>query len=193
MHGLRRTGDGARVLRAELLSPLAAALGAALLASPVSVASVPPAGPTLSPATVELDATLRAEGNGKAEAVLIGRTLLARTWPAQIAKVRVDRAGSHAVAGLVLSGVKFHGPLDERGFLDENGLPERPWFKNQIYAPGAYTGYGVKTIPAVRESIEQKKWSQAEQGSVTVGHVLEKEAEIIEDAAKQLDSMDGAK
>ena len=30
----------------------------------------------------------------------------------------------------------------------------RPWFKNQIYAPGAYTGYGVKTIPAVRESIE---------------------------------------
>jgi N-acetylated-alpha-linked acidic dipeptidase len=81
----------------------------------------------------------------------------------------------------------------ERAFLDEQGLPERPWFKNQIYAPGAYTGYGVKTIPAVRESIEQKKWSQAEQGTQTVGKVLQHEANIIEDAAKQLESMDQAK
>jgi N-acetylated-alpha-linked acidic dipeptidase len=81
----------------------------------------------------------------------------------------------------------------ERGFLDENGLPERPWFKNQIYAPGAYTGYGVKTIPAVRESIEQKKWSNAEQGSQTVGRVLEHEAELIEEAAKQLEGMAGVK
>jgi N-acetylated-alpha-linked acidic dipeptidase len=81
----------------------------------------------------------------------------------------------------------------ERAFLDEQGLPERPWFKNQIYAPGAYTGYGVKTIPAVRESIEQKKWSQAEQGTQTVGKVLQHEADIIEDAAKQLESMDQAK
>ena len=81
----------------------------------------------------------------------------------------------------------------ERAFLDEQGLPDRPWFKNQIYAPGAYTGYGVKTIPAVRESIEQKKWSQAEQGTQTVGKVLQHEADIIEDAAKQLESMDQGK
>jgi hypothetical protein len=51
----------------------------------------------------------------------------------------------------------------------------------------------VKTIPAVRESIEQKQWSQAEQGTQTVGKVLQHEAEIIEDAAKQLESMDQAK
>jgi N-acetylated-alpha-linked acidic dipeptidase len=81
----------------------------------------------------------------------------------------------------------------ERAFLDEQGLPERPWFKNQIYAPGAYTGYGVKTIPVVRESIEQKKWAQAEQGTQTVGKVLQHEADIIEDAAKQLESMDQGK
>jgi len=81
----------------------------------------------------------------------------------------------------------------ERGFTDENGLPERPWFKNQIYAPGAYTGYGVKTLPAVRESIEQKKWTQAEQGSETIGKVLQREADMIEDAAKQLESMDQGK
>jgi N-acetylated-alpha-linked acidic dipeptidase len=81
----------------------------------------------------------------------------------------------------------------ERGFLDQQGLPGRPWFKNQVYAPGAYTGYGVKTLPAVRESIEQKKWSDADQGSVTVGRTLEHEAQLIEDAAKQLDAMEGGK
>ena len=41
-----------------------------------------------------------------------------------------------------------------RLFLNDKGLPERPWFKNQIYAPGAYTGYGVKTLPAIREPLE---------------------------------------
>ena len=81
----------------------------------------------------------------------------------------------------------------ERAFLDENGLPERSWYKNQIYAPGAYTGYGVKTIPAVREAIEQKKWSQAEQGTQTVGKVLQNEADLIEDAAKQLEALDQGK
>src|SRR5207248_1792722 len=81
----------------------------------------------------------------------------------------------------------------ERAFLDDNGLPERPWFKNQIYAPGAYTGYGVKTIPVVREAIEQKKWAQADRGAETVGRVLQHEADIVEDAAKQLESVPEAK
>jgi N-acetylated-alpha-linked acidic dipeptidase len=81
----------------------------------------------------------------------------------------------------------------ERAFCDENGLPERPWFKNQIYAPGAYTGYGVKTLPAVRESIEQKKWTQAEQGAETIGKVLQREADIVESAAKQLEALDQGK
>jgi N-acetylated-alpha-linked acidic dipeptidase len=41
-----------------------------------------------------------------------------------------------------------------------NGLPRRPWYKHSLYAPGFYTGYGVKTIPGVREAIEQKDWSE---------------------------------
>ena len=52
--------------------------------------------------------------------------------------------------------------LTERTFTTTEGLKERPWFKHQIYAPGAYTGYGVKTIPAVREMLEEDKWSDAE-------------------------------
>ncbi|HXG93290.1 MAG TPA: transferrin receptor-like dimerization domain-containing protein [Blastocatellia bacterium] len=50
----------------------------------------------------------------------------------------------------------------ERRLTRDEGLPRRPWFKHQIYAPGFYTGYGVKTIPGVREAIEQKQWSEVE-------------------------------
>ncbi len=51
----------------------------------------------------------------------------------------------------------------ERYLVNKKGLPRRPWFKNQIYAPGFYTGYGVKTLPAVREAIEQKNWKEAQE------------------------------
>ena len=50
----------------------------------------------------------------------------------------------------------------ERRLTSSEGLPGRPWFKHQIYAPGFYTGYGVKTLPAAREAIEQKKWKEAD-------------------------------
>ena len=46
----------------------------------------------------------------------------------------------------------------ERTLLKEHGLPQRPWYKHHIYAPGFYTGYGVKTLPGVREAIEQRKF-----------------------------------
>ena len=49
----------------------------------------------------------------------------------------------------------------ERVLTREDGLPGRPWFTHQIYAPGFYTGYGVKTIPGVREAIEQRDWPLA--------------------------------
>ena len=51
----------------------------------------------------------------------------------------------------------------EQSLLSEKGLPRRPWFKHQIYAPGFYTGYGVKTLPGVREAIEQKNWKEAQE------------------------------
>lgn len=49
----------------------------------------------------------------------------------------------------------------ERALTRADGLPGRPWFTHQIYAPGFYTGYGVKTIPGVREAIEQRDWPLA--------------------------------
>jgi N-acetylated-alpha-linked acidic dipeptidase len=50
----------------------------------------------------------------------------------------------------------------ERRFRHETGLPRREWFKHLAYAPGLYTGYGVKTLPGIREAIEQKEWDEAE-------------------------------
>jgi len=61
----------------------------------------------------------------------------------------------------------------ERSLTRAEGLPRRPWFVHQVYAPGFYTGYGVKTLPAVRESLEQREWTQAEEQAKTVAAVLE--------------------
>jgi N-acetylated-alpha-linked acidic dipeptidase len=51
----------------------------------------------------------------------------------------------------------------ERSLIYVNGLPRRPWYKHEIYAPGYYTGYGVKTLPAIREAIEQRNWKEAQE------------------------------
>ncbi len=51
----------------------------------------------------------------------------------------------------------------EQNLLVENGLPRRSWYKHSIYAPGFYTGYGVKTLPGIREAIEQRDWNEAQQ------------------------------
>jgi N-acetylated-alpha-linked acidic dipeptidase len=68
----------------------------------------------------------------------------------------------------------------ELSMLTERGLPRRPWFKHQIYAPGFYTGYGVKTLPAIREAIEQHNWDEA-------GEQITVVAKTLEDTAAQID------
>ena len=50
----------------------------------------------------------------------------------------------------------------ERSLTNEKGLPRRSWYKHQIYAPGYYTGYDVKTLPGIREGIEERKWKEAQ-------------------------------
>jgi N-acetylated-alpha-linked acidic dipeptidase len=51
----------------------------------------------------------------------------------------------------------------EQQLLNESGLPRRTWYKHTLYAPGSYTGYGVKTMPGIREAIEQRNWKEAQQ------------------------------
>ena len=71
----------------------------------------------------------------------------------------------------------------EPSLTDEKGLPRRPWFVHTIYAPGFYTGYGVKTLPGVREAIEQRAWSEAEQQAVQAAGAIVRAAGILEQAA----------
>jgi N-acetylated-alpha-linked acidic dipeptidase len=74
----------------------------------------------------------------------------------------------------------------EHSMTNEAGLPRRPWFKHQIYAPGFYTGYGVKTLPAVREAIEQHNWKEAGEQIGVVAHAIEQIASEIDRAAALL-------
>jgi N-acetylated-alpha-linked acidic dipeptidase len=67
-------------------------------------------------------------------------------------------------------------------FTSSAGLPRRPWFKHQIYAPGYYTGYGVKTLPGVREAIEQHAWREAEAQAVVTAEAIGRAADVLDRA-----------
>lgn len=75
----------------------------------------------------------------------------------------------------------------ERVLTSDQGLPRRPWFKHQIYAPGFYTGYGVKTIPGVREAIEQKLWDEVEPQMKNASAALERLAAQVDAATRMLE------
>jgi len=66
------------------------------------------------------------------------------------------------------------------------GLPRRPWFKHQVYAPGFYTGYGVKTLPGVREAVEQHNWAEAVEQTALTAAALERAAAEIDRATALL-------
>jgi N-acetylated-alpha-linked acidic dipeptidase len=72
----------------------------------------------------------------------------------------------------------------EQKLLTKNGLPRRPWYRHTIYAPGYYTGYGVKTLPGIREAIEQRNWQEAREQIGVVARAIESYAASIEEAAR---------
>jgi N-acetylated-alpha-linked acidic dipeptidase len=107
----------------------------------------------------------------------------AERYQAALAKATADGAtpSPQALAALNSDLLKI-----QRTFLTERGLPERPWFKNQLYAPGAYTGYGAKPIAAVREYMDEKKWAEAEAEVPGVAKVFSEVAAAIDKAADDL-------
>jgi len=102
-----------------------------------------------------------------------------------LAKAREN--GGSALDRAALDSVDKRLIESERRLTTREGLPRRPWYRHQIYAPGYYTGYGVKTIPAVREAIEEKQWKEADEQIVVVAKVLNDEAALIDSAAAELD------
>jgi N-acetylated-alpha-linked acidic dipeptidase len=101
----------------------------------------------------------------------------------------LDKVSANGGAALGSSSVAEVNVLlmqSEHKLTTPEGLPGRFWYKHELYAPGVYTGYAAKAIPAVREALEQKKWKQAEEATARVAKVLEDEAQLISDAAAKL-------
>jgi N-acetylated-alpha-linked acidic dipeptidase len=102
------------------------------------------------------------------------------------------KASAAATAGGKEPPVDVQARLDdvlmksERVLLTTAGLPRRPWYEHQIYAPGFYTGYGVKTLPAVREALEQRQWQEAEQQMSVVAGTITAFAKEIDKATALL-------
>jgi N-acetylated-alpha-linked acidic dipeptidase len=68
----------------------------------------------------------------------------------------------------------------ERQLTDPAGLPQRPWYRHLLYAPGFYTGYAVKTMPGVREAIEQKTYAEVDVQVTRLAAALDREADLID-------------
>ncbi len=77
----------------------------------------------------------------------------------------------------------------ERKLTNPEGLPGRPWFKHEIYAPGQYTGYEAKTIPGVREALELKHWKEAEEQVGVAAKTLQQETQLINEATALLSAL----
>jgi N-acetylated-alpha-linked acidic dipeptidase len=75
----------------------------------------------------------------------------------------------------------------DQALLSPEGLPRRPWYKHLLYAPGFYTGYGVKTMPGVREAIEQQSWAEADAQIGKVAAAVQREAALVNRASDVLE------
>ena len=104
---------------------------------------------------------------------------------------RLDRVDSGRLAQLRGQLAEVNGTLyrTERAFRHEAGLPRREWFKHLAYAPGFYTGYGVKTLPGIREGIEQDQWDEARSFVPIVADSVNKLATDVDRAAGMLKRM----
>jgi len=101
---------------------------------------------------------------------------------------RATANGGSAIAKASLAKVNEALRESEQKLTLEQGLPGRPWFKHFVDAPGQYTGYEAKTLPAVREAIEQKQWKDTDAQIAVTARVLEAEAEHILSVSQKLEA-----
>ncbi|HET9003959.1 MAG TPA: transferrin receptor-like dimerization domain-containing protein, partial [Gemmatimonadaceae bacterium] len=100
---------------------------------------------------------------------------------------RAKDRGDTVLAGSAMREVNAELIRVERALTDAKGLPGRPWFVHQLYAPGFYTGYGVKTMPSVREAIEQKQFGGIDDSMTRLGGAIGNAARVIESATAKLE------
>ena len=100
---------------------------------------------------------------------------------------RCGSGGSACASEQTLKGINDKLIQTERRLTSGQGLPRRPWYQHLIYAPGFYTGYGAKTLPGVREWLEEKHYQEAEKEVARVAQALSDYAGAIEETAGELE------
>jgi N-acetylated-alpha-linked acidic dipeptidase len=96
----------------------------------------------------------------------------------------VTQAGSASASSL--KSINERLLQAERALTTKDGLARRPWYTHLLYAPGYYTGYGVKTMPGIREAIEQGQWSSVNGEIERVASALNREASLVSQLADTL-------
>jgi N-acetylated-alpha-linked acidic dipeptidase len=96
------------------------------------------------------------------------------------------QAPGHPVSTEKLASANAQLTMADRKLLSDQGLPRRPWVRNTIYAPGTYAGYGVSTIPGVREALEQGRYPEAKEQLAIVSKLIHDQADYIEQIASSL-------
>ena len=74
----------------------------------------------------------------------------------------------------------------EQAFALEDGIPDRPWYRHQLFAPGLFTGYAAVTLPSIREPIDAHKWPEAAAQARRVAKALDDASDLIEHATELL-------
>jgi len=98
-------------------------------------------------------------------------------------------AAKKSASAAALAAIDAKIALSEQQLLDAAGLVHREWFKHLLYAPGFYTGYGVKTVPGVREAMEQGEYQRVPAEMGRVAQALEREAAWLDSITKMLNGL----
>lgn len=106
----------------------------------------------------------------------------------QSVKKMEETAKKLSVSGAQLAAFNEHLYKAEQALMLEKGLPRRPWYRHALYAPGFYTGYGVKTLPGIREAIEQRSWEEAKQQVDACSEAITRLADFLEKGSNVVSS-----
>jgi len=150
---------------------------------PLVTPAVEPVPPALNFAPIENASAALTAAAGRYQKALAGAT-------ARLGAVTAGGAGSTApsAAGNIAAIRAVNAKLmqSERQLLDAAGLPHREWYRHLLYAPGFYTGYDVKTLPGVREGIEQRQYAEADVEIARAAKMLDRETALVDAAAAEL-------